>query len=113
MKLFRLKSIKFRGFFYEWQFNSCIFMHSTTFISDQLISTTFLNRETSGDSQSVIDSTYYIPNYISKGILCPRNNNVHHTSEDVLNSLRGLHGPRPGSTDKFRFGPGSNDSNHM
>jgi hypothetical protein len=44
-------------------------------------------REKSEESLSVIHSAYYTPYYINKGILCPRNNDVHHISEDVLHDL--------------------------
>jgi hypothetical protein len=54
----------------------------TVAISKQLIFTSLLISETSGENLSVIDSTHFI----NKGILCARNNDVHHISEDFLNS---------------------------
>jgi hypothetical protein len=51
-------------------------------VSESLICTALLIRGTSGESLSAIDSAHYI----SKVILCPRHNDVHHISEDVLNS---------------------------
>jgi hypothetical protein len=60
---------------------------NTVAISKPLISTTFLIREMSGESLSVIDYTCYIPHYINKGILCPKSNDVHHISEDIFDSL--------------------------
>jgi hypothetical protein len=50
-------------------------------ITEQLMSTAPLIRE----SLSVTGSVYYI----NKGILCPRNNNVHHITGDILNILDG------------------------
>jgi hypothetical protein len=56
---------------------------NTVAISDQLIGTALLIRETSGERVSVTDSAYYI----NKGILFCRNNDDYHISKDVLNSL--------------------------
>jgi hypothetical protein len=52
------------------------FGSNTTAISKELLSSALLIRETSGESLSAIDSTYYI----NKGILCRRNNDFHHIS---------------------------------
>jgi hypothetical protein len=49
----------------------------------ECVSTALWIREMSGQAVSVVESTYYI----SKGSLCPRNNDVHHISEDILNIL--------------------------
>jgi hypothetical protein len=50
------------------------------------MSAALLIKETSGESLSVItDSTHHI----NKAVLFPRSNYVHHTSEEVINSLDG------------------------
>jgi hypothetical protein len=84
MKLFRLKSIKFRGFN---NLTHAYFCSTVSATPEHLISTTFLINEKSGQSLPVIDHTHYILSYINKGILFPRNSDVHHISEDVVNSL--------------------------
>jgi hypothetical protein len=55
-------------------------------VPEQLINTALLITETPGEGLFVVDSTYYIL-YINKATLCPRENDVHHISEYVLNSL--------------------------
>jgi hypothetical protein len=59
------------------------FSSNAVAISEQLINTALLTRETSGERMSVIDSTYHI----NKGILCPTNDYVHHISKVIINSL--------------------------